>query len=197
MRKILTQGQKDKKIRRNQWIIGLILIGLMIFGTLGYAFSGREDENSEKIEYNGIEFIKANEYWNFNLQGYDFITKYNPQETENISFLSYSSINNYASKPLYLVSDFNEPSYEISRNLNPFVSRINGACLSEDCNNDLPIKNCSVDNIIIIQEPENENGNKEDIKESIYQQDNCIFITSGIENQTRYVDAFLFKILGI
>ena len=192
MRKILTQEQKDKRIKRNQLIIGSILIGVMIFGTLGYAFSGRENENSEKIDYNGITFVKNDYYWMFNLQGYEFITMYNPIEVENITFLSYSSINNYAGKPLYMVSDFNEPNYEISRNLNPFVSRINGACLSEDCDNDFSIKNCSIDNIIIIQEPE-----KEGTKESIYQQENCIFITSSIENQTRYVDAFLFKVLGI
>ncbi|MDP3026481.1 MAG: hypothetical protein Q8N63_02145 [Nanoarchaeota archaeon] len=195
MRRILTQEQKDKNVRRNQLIIGLILILVMVFGTVGYAFGDKENKNSEKIEYNGIEFIKTNEYWNFNLQGYNFITKYNPKEVENITFLSYSSINNYASKPLYLVSDFNEPNYEISRNLNPFVLRIQNACISKNnCTGNLPIKNCSADNIIIIQEPKNETDN---IKESIYQQDNCIFITSNIENQTLYADAFLFKILGI
>ncbi len=193
MRKILSRDEKDKKVRRNQLVIGMILIGVMIFGTLGYAFSGRENENSEKIEYKGIEFIKTNDYWNFNLQGYDFITKYNPQETENISFLSYSSMNNYANKPLYLVSEFNEPNYEISRNLNPFVLRIQNACISEDdCIGNLPIKNCSADNIIIIKEINNESP-----KEEIYQQDSCIFIIASLENQTRYVDSFLFKILGI
>lgn len=193
MRRILTWEQRDKNIRRNQLIIGIILIGVMIFGTLSYAFSGRENGNSEEIEYNGVEFIKTNEYWNFNLQGYDFITKYNPKEVENITFLSYSSINNYAGKPLYLVSDFNDPNYEISRNLNPFVLRIQNACISEeDCIGNLPIKNCSADNVIIIKEANNDSK-----KESIYQQGNCIFITSSIENQTRYADAFLFKTLGI
>ena len=88
MRRILTHEQKDKNVRRNQLIIGLILILVMVFGTVGYAFGGKENENSEKIEYKGIEFIKTNEYWNFNLQGYNFITKYNPKEVENITFLS-------------------------------------------------------------------------------------------------------------
>lgn len=194
MKKIITRDEKDNKVKRNQLIIGLILILVMVFGTVGYAFSDKSNGNSEKIEYNDIEFIKNNDYWDFSIQNYNFVTKYNPQETENISFLSYSSINNYANKPLYLVSDFNEPNYEISRNLNPFVLRIQKACLNEPCEGNLPIKNCSSDNIIIIQEPKNE---KEDIKESIYQQDNCIFIISSIENQTRYVDAFLFKTLGI
>lgn len=193
MRKIISREEKDKKRRRSQLIIGIILIGIMVLGTAGYAFSDKENTSSEKIEYNNIEFVKNNDYWNFNLNGNNFITKYNPKETENISFLSYSSINNYANKPLYLISDFNEPNYEISRNLNPFVLRIQNACISEDnCAENFPIKNCSEDNVIIIKELKTE-----DVKENIYQQENCIFITASPENQTRYVDAFLFKTLGI
>ena len=165
----------------------------MIFSTLGYAFSDKSDGNPKKMEYNGVEFIKTNEYWNFNLNGNSFITKYNPKEVENITLLGYISINSYTNKPLYFVSDFNEPNYEISRNLNPFVLRIQNACISEeDCVGNLPVKNCSEDNVIIIKELKTD-----DIKESIFQQDNCIFITSSIENQTRYADAFLFKTLGI
>ncbi len=193
MRKIISREEKSKKIKRNQLIIGIVLIGVMVFGTLGYAFGGGREENSDKIEYKGIEFTQDDSgYWRFNIQGYDFSTKYNPKETEDIGFFIYSSINDYVNQPLYLVSEFNEPNFEISRNLNQFVLRINEACLSEECEKDLPIKNCSVDNIIIIQELENE-----DEIENIYQEENCVFITANFENQTRYTDAFLFKILGI
>ena len=193
MKKIVTRNEKDKKVRRNQLIIGIILIGIMTFGTVGYAFSDKSNENSEKIEYKGTEFIKADEYWNFNLNGNSFVMKYNPKEVENITFSSYLSINSYTNKPLYLVSDFNEPNYEISRNLNSFVLRMQNSCISEeDCIGNLPIKNCSEDNVIIIKELKTE-----DEKESIYQQDNCVFITASSENQARYADAFLFKILGI
>ncbi|MDD5740885.1 MAG: hypothetical protein PHH54_02780 [Candidatus Nanoarchaeia archaeon] len=193
MKGILSREEKGKKVRRSQLIIGLILILVMVFGTVGYAFSDKSDENPEKIEYNGVKFIKANEYWNFNLNGNSFITKYNPKEVENITLVSYLSINSYTNKPLYIVSDSNEPNYEISRNLNPFVLRIQNSCISEeDCIGNLPVKNCSEDNVIIIKEPKTEG-----ITESIFQQDNCIFITSSIENQTRYADVFLFKILGI
>jgi len=194
MRQIISRDEKDRKVRRNQLIIGIILIGIMTFGTVGYAFSDRSDGNSEKIEYNGIEFAKdGSDYWNFALNGNNFITKYNPKEVENITFSSYLSINSYTNKPLYLVSDFNEPNYEISRNLNPFVLRMQNSCISGDnCTGNLPVKNCSEDNVIIIKETNNESQ-----KEKIYQQENCAFITASSENQTRYVDAFLFKILGI
>ena len=62
--------------------------------------------------------------------------------------------------------------------------------MSEDCDKDLPIKNCSEDNVIVIKEPEKEN-------ENIHQEEKCVYITASFENQTKYADAFLFKILGI
>jgi len=193
MRKIINREQKDKKTKRKQLVVGLILIGVMIFGSLGYAFNGWDSENSEKINYNGISFVKDNSgYWDFNIQGSEFMTKYNPKETENLSFFSYTNINDYLNKPLYFVSEFNEPNFEISRNLKDSVLRIQNACLSKDnCLGDFPIKNCSVDNIIIVREPlENES-------ENIYSDENCVFITADAENQTLYADVFLFKVLGI
>ena len=122
MRKIISREEKDKKAKRNQLIIGGILILLMVLSTLGYAFIGNDEEKSDKIEYNGIEFLKGDSgYWNFNIQGINFMTTYNPEEVADITFLSYSSINNYQNQPLYLISEFNEPNVEIGRNLNSFV----------------------------------------------------------------------------
>jgi len=192
MRKIISREQKAKKTKQNQIIIGVVLIAIMVFGTLGYAFGGRgEDSEENKINYKGIEFEQDDSgYWHFNIQGYDFVTKHNPTETENILFFNYLTINDYIGKPLYFVSEFNEPIFEISKNLNQFVSRINEACLDEDCEKDFPIKNCSIENVIVIQESVDE------IKE-IKQEENCVFITANLEEQTRYTDAFLFRILGV
>ncbi len=193
MRKILSQEEKDKKTKRNQLIIGMILIGLMLLSTAGYAFINDEETTSEKIEYHGIEFQKDNSgYWNFNMQGQNFMTFYNPQETESINFFSQSSLQNYADKPLYFESEFIEPNTEISRNLNSFVLRFNKACLSNNCSDNSPVKNCSLDNVIIIKDLDENNK-----LENIYQQENCVFITASAENQTRYADIFLFRILGI
>ena len=167
-------------------------MSIMLFGTLGYAFGGRDEENNNKIEYKGIEFVQDNSgYWSFIFQNYQFTTKYNPQETEDIDFFTTTSINNYINQPLYFISNFNEPNFEISRNLNQFVLRMQNACLDEeDCEADMPVKNCSEDNIIIIQEPE-------DSENKIYEQEKCVFIVADFENQTKYTDVFLFKILGI
>jgi len=192
MRKIISRKQKAKETKQNQIIIGVVLIAIMLFGTLGYAFGGGGEENSDanKLTYGGIEFIQDDSgYWHFNIQGYNFVTKYNPAETKDILFFNYLTINDYIGKPLYFVSESNEPIFEIAKNLEQFVSRINEACLDKNCEKDFPIKNCSVDNIIVIKEAVDE------IKE-IKQEENCVFITANFEEQTRYTDAFLFRILG-
>lgn len=193
IRKILTKEEKEKKTRRNQLIIGIVLILLMVLSTVGYALDGGNNEESENVKYNGIEFQKdSNGYWEFNLQNSIFNTKYNPDELKEINFFSTNTINNYLDKPLYFSGEGNDAFIEINRNLNSLILRVQDACISEkDCLGNLPIKNCSVDNIIIAREP------LDGEKESIYQNENCIFIISRPENQAKYADAFLFKILGI
>ena len=186
---------KKDNTKRNQILLGGFLILVMLFSTLGYALSGRgEGDKNKKIEYNGIEFIQdTSGYWYSQIQGYEFITKYNPEELEDISFLNTLSINDYSNKPLYFVGGAGEPVSEIDRNLRErFVLRTREACLNEeDCEGDLPIKNCSVDNMITINEAL---GNQ---TETIYQEEKCIFIIASYANQTRYADKFLFDILGL
>lgn len=200
MRKIISKQERDKKTRRNQLIIGGILILIMVFSTVGYALSGRGDEtNADKTEYNGIEFVRDNSgYWYFEIQDQQFIIINNPKNISEINFLNTLSINDYSNKPLYFVGDIGEGSSEIARNLaDRFVLRIQQACLDEeDCEGNFPIKNCSIDNIIIFNEiSDNETENNK--KEIMYQEENCIFIFSEYENQSKYADKFLFKLLGI
>ena len=197
MKKLITRKERERKNKINQLIIGLVLIGLMIFSTLGFAFSGRINEESAlgKINYNGVDFIGQDGSWSFNIQGYDFRTKYSPDNVSNINFFNILTVQDYVEKPLYLVGEAGEHMYEIEVNLlDKFVLRTSFACLDEEeCEGDFPIKNCSEDNVIIFEEVDYDEG----YVESIEQNENCIFITTSLANQTRYVDAFLFDLLGI
>jgi hypothetical protein len=196
MNKIITKEQRERKNQRNQLIVGGILIFLMVLAVFGYALTVNDNNSSslKKIKYKDINFVKnpdSLDYWQFQYQGYNFITKYNPKEVENISFFSYIGIMDYANKPLYLVGNDGENNMETVRNLNSFVLRIAEACIDKNCSGNLPIKNCSIDNIIVIREPmENE-------KERVYQEEKCTLIIANYENMVRYEDAFLFKTLGI
>lgn len=190
MRRILTREQRDKKNKRNQLIIGIVLITVLLFSTFGYAFNNDDEGSSEKVEYNGIDFIQDNSgYWRFSKDGKKFVTRYNPLETEDVLVSGVFGLNDYSDNPLYLVSESQEVIYEIVANLNQFILRPHEACLNEEsCERDLPIKNCSVDNVVVVREGEDK---------GVVKEEKCVFITSDLGNQTRYADAFLFKVLGI
>jgi len=185
MRKLNLRNQekKDKKIK--QFLVGGILILVMFFSVLGYSFKGKQNENSNVVKYNGLEFINQNGHWI--LSDSNFIFKYNPLQVEEIpSELKF--LTNYANKPLYIYSENTEAEAEIYTNLNRIVQRMQYACLTEEnCEGDRPIKTCK-DNFIIILE---NNGNE------ITQDENCVFIKGAYENLTKLSDEFLFKILGI
>ena len=173
---------------------------IMLFGYGAISLNNKEDTTEEdRIKYNGIDFIKDNSgYWNFAIQGQQFIIINNPENISKINFLSTLNLNYYSNKPLYFVGDIGEGSSEISRNLaNRFVLRIQQACLEEkECKGNFPIKNCSSDNMIIFKEISN-NETENNVTETMYQEENCVFIFSKYENQSKYADKFLLKLLGI
>ena len=197
MKKIDTQYEKDKKRRTNQFIVGGILIFIMLFSILGYAFQGSDDSNAKKIIYNNFEFIQQENYWVLNNYGENnlkFTFKNNPKEIEGISS-NVNDFNNYLNKPLYIYSEKSEAEIEIYNNLNSISQRIQHACLDKEenllgelkCEDNLPIKNCE-DNFIVIKESNNS---------KIIQKVNCVFIQVAQENLTKITDEFLFKTLKI
>jgi len=189
MKGIETREEKEKKESRNKLVIGIILVGIMVLSTAGYAFFSNEKSNpKEAINYNGIEFSRGDDgLWHATIQGYDFSFSYNPKEAENITSYISASINSYTNKPLYFSYDSdNMGTNEITRNIGNFVERVQYVCM-DNCSENLPIKNCS-DNIIIIKE-----ANETLIK----QEENCIYILAKQDDVLRASDKFIFKILGM
>ncbi len=190
MRKITSKYKENKRKRRNGMIIGLILVGVMLFSILGYAFRGQENNDIKKLNYNGFEFVEQNGFWFTNTENFQLVFKYNPQQIEKIAS-ELKNLNNYYGKTLYISSENSEAGSEIYRNLfyqNQIVQRMQSACLEEDiCNENLPVKTCE-DNFIII---------KPDNISEITQEENCVFIKGEEENLIKITDEFLFKIFGI
>lgn len=192
MKKIISYEEKERKTKINQIIIGLLLISLMIFSTIGFAFSfnNNDNRNNEKIEYNGIEFVRdVNGYWNFELNGNKFYTLYNPEEISDIKISVNKKLEDYNNKPLYFVGDVGEGFSELYKFLSSYAIRIGNACLEKNCKYDYPIKSCDNDNIIIIEKVEND--------ESIIIQKNCVYIKTKDINEAKYADAYIFNLLGI
>jgi len=186
----MTKSEKEKIKTRNKLIIGIILIFVMIISVLGFGFMNTDSETRKEIVYNGFEFKEQNGLWVLNTQGVSFAFKYNPEEVQKIDS-EVKDISSYYRKPLYIDSKNNEAKIEIYRNFNNIAQRVQDACFSEkknECiNENLPIKNCD-DNLIIIK--------KADYSE-IKQKDGCVFIYAPDEDLGRVTDEFLFKVIGI
>ncbi|MEM0465324.1 MAG: hypothetical protein QXW97_01330 [Candidatus Pacearchaeota archaeon] len=198
--KILTQEQKNRKIRRNQLLIGGFLILIMVFATAGYSLmSGNKSDTDigKKIKYNGVVFtLNSNFYWEFNKNGINFATQFNPNEVKDVKiYLTGFNPQSYREKVLYTAGEPDNFDLLININqlvLNGFIKRHSRACLStEDCTENAPVKNCNEDNIIILREA------KKNEEERIYNEGNCVYIISSYANQTKSVDAFIFKFLEI
>jgi hypothetical protein len=189
MRKIVSKEEASKKQKRNNLILAGFLILIMmgsVFGIIVGSLGGNSYE-TEKITYNGYGFTNSNGLWATKIGEYNFAFIYNPEQVEKISS-NVNYLSSYGGKTLYFSSENQNALGEIYRNLNSVVLRFQEACLDEkNCKENLPIKNCS-NNFIIIRES-NLTG--------ITQEENCVFIEGNNENLTAITDEFLFKVLGV
>ncbi len=191
MRKIETKREREGKRRRNQIIVGVVLVFVMLFSTLGFAFQnfyftgGDADSDSSegKVTYNDFEFTNVNGLWVLG----NFVFKNTPQQVQDVG-TGLKSIDNYQGKPLYIYSENEEAEIEVYVNLGQVAERVQKACIEgEECSTNLPVKTCT-DNFIIIKQTNNT---------VIRQENNCVYIEGTQENLVALADQFLFKILGI
>lgn len=199
MKKIRTKSSEAKKQKRNQMIVGVVLVFVMfgsVFGVIVNSFGQKKD--SKNIEYNGIEFAEQNGFWFASKNNFNFVFRNNPEQVEEIDAeLNY--FNSYEGKPLYIYSEDYEAELEVLRNFfyqNQIVQRVQPACLDEEgdifnqtfvCETDSPTINCE-NNFIIIRESD---------KTEIVQNANCVFIQGAEENLTKITDEFLFNVFEI
>ncbi|MBT4376439.1 hypothetical protein HOD29_03625 [archaeon] len=190
MRRIISRKDELKKKKRNQWILGVVLVIVMFGSVFGIVANSFGKKDSDEVKYNGYSFVPQSGYWSLNLGDFNFFFKNNPLETQNLSLedSEIEIISHYQSKPLYLYSEDYSASNEIYQNIGPFVERIQQACLTEEnCTGDLPIKSCE-DNFIQISISE---------ENKLFQDKNCVFIEGKEEDLLKVTDEFLFKVLGI
>ena len=188
MEKIKTKEDRKKKEKRNKLIIGVLLVIVMFFSTLGFAFyrqAGNSGNGEDKIEYRGLEFISSNQRWFFNIDGEEFVTANNPKEIGDVKVEINKTLSDYVGRPLYFSEESpGEDILEIRTNLNRYYLRSQRACLGENCSGNLPKKDCS-SNVIIIEDTN---------KSEVWQEENCIHIDS---NNLKGTDAFVYRLMGI
>jgi hypothetical protein len=192
IKKLTSKKEEQKKAKKNQLIIGLALVGLMIVSTFGIIVNSfGDDEESQEINYQGYVFEQSNGFYILSLGQNQFYFKSNPLELKDLEYdQNYTKlISNYLSSPIYLDSIDQVAYAELYQNLINFAQKIQPGCIDEETcqNQNYPIKTCE-DNLIIIRIAENNN---------IYQEENCIFIEGKKEDLIKLTDKFLLKIFGV
>jgi hypothetical protein len=193
MRKITSKTEQKKKQKRNQLIIGGILVLVMltsVFGIIVNSFGSQE--NSKKQKFSEYTFIQNGGLWQTEFNNVQLAFSYLPnQSLENQIQIenSIKTLESYYAKPLYLYSEDYYSTNEIYNTLYPFVSRMQFACISEEsCNSpDYPIKNCS-ENFILIRKSETP---------QIIQNQSCVYIQGPQQELQKITDEFLYQVFEI
>ena len=179
MRRILSSEEMEKKKKRNKTILSLLMLGIMILSTAGFAFIYTPEDNSQQIPPEGL--VDVGGQWAAVVNEQAFYFSSSPDVTSSVQVDTQVTLSNYAGKNLFVDSTSQEVTTEILSTLGRFASRAQEACYGA-CERDLPEKDCT-ENLIIW---------KESAERKIYQQDNCVFI----EGDLTAVDAFLYKVFG-
>ncbi len=185
LRKIKTEEQLHRKKRRDQILVGSVMIALLTVSILGYSLiSNITDSGHSTANELGLKFVRDNGLWRTTIGKTEFGFQNLPSGVSNVSVNGSFNLSQYLNKPLYIVNP-NEGYPEILNNIGRYVLRYQQACIaSESCDGNLPTKTCN-SNLIIFK-----HGNKT----SVYQNKNCVYISG---DSTKGADAFLYKVLGI
>jgi hypothetical protein len=194
MRKIKSMADIERIRRRNNIILGVVMIALLVGSTAGYSLMSADSEDESVVEERGFEFVRDGGMWKLGLdEGEFFSFQYLPSEVDYVDVNVSLEFGDYSGQPLYFVNP-NEGAGEILNVLGNYLLRYQEACLGSGheenstnetvCGGDLPVKDCG-SNLIIF-----ETGNET----MVYGEGNCVFIEG---DSIRGVDAFLYKILGV
>ena len=188
LKKIKTQEQAAREKKRNQIIVGSLLMGILLLSSIGYSFFSKDKTNNfgeQIVEENGLEFTKTNGIWSTKINGLEFGFQFLPSEVSDVPVDISLSLADYTGKVVYFVNA-NAISSEIVPNLNSYVLRSQESCLEgESCSRkDLPVKNC--DEKLIIYKESNDT--------KVSQDKGCVYLQG---DAIKASDAFLYKILGV
>ena len=212
--KIKSQEELDKKNRRNQLIIGIVMIGLLVLSTLGFSlvFGGGgasgQDAFANQVTEEGITFTQGVQGWSAAIEGGIFYFSNLPSEVKETPIEGELDFNRFRGSVVYFVGD--NPAIQQSLiNFQGRISRTQEACLEGfDCENNIPTKSCDSSNLIIYGQGNKGQGNESEQayfvndyfpnanpnETSVYAEGSCVFLTGDALKAT---DAFMYKSLKV
>ncbi len=186
IRKIENKEDAEKRTKRNTLILSILMIGILVLSTAGY-FSLRDESSSttgnQKVQNVGDAWVLTEGEQTMRLSS-------SPESAQNVSVILFKSVNDYASKAVYVVSDNDAQFYEIASTLGRYTERMQPACYGK-CNKNLPEKSCN-DTMIVIRSL-NESAIEAGDTGRVYEESGCVFI----EGKMDAIDAFIYKLFGV
>ena len=203
LKKIETQTNKETKQKRLNIIIGIIIVALMVFSTVGYALLENNSSSSEN-KYGDYKFTQTTDGWQVTLKSFNnknLVTNYLPGEVLNFSGTG-SELYHYDGKTIYVVVSSQQDiqlSLEILKNMQDRVARIQFACSYDNENlafcqeRNLPLKDCSdaTSSMPIIKIDSNSTVSSYNFDQ------NCLILKGQGSDFIKMSDNFLFKMFGI
>ena len=182
MRPLQTASALEAQEKKRNKIGGIIIIGLLLLGTVGFAISGtgigKPKEQEEGLQYDG-------QYWTYFISGnprYKFTYGLNDIDFTNLQ--TSKTLVDITSRNLFIASNDVSSLQELALNLGNHAARVSEACYGP-CSRDIPELTCEADGMFVVVRPSN--------TPSITEEDNCVFINGDLKQ----VDAFLYEILGL
>jgi hypothetical protein len=184
MRKIGSEQEDDRKKKRNVLYISGFMLLILVGGTVGYGFlSGSSNSISgTDSELTEGEVTQVGNQWTVRIGSQFFYFSNSPESIQEVQVDISNNLNSYVGTTLYIVSENDAILSQLGSLLSGYAARVQEACHGP-CEENLPEKECSDNLIVWIDSLENK----------VYQEDNCIFI----EGDTRAVDAFIYRMIGI
>jgi len=214
MRKIKTMADIERVRRRNNIILGIVMIVLLIGSSLGYSLMSADSKSKNIVNEEGFDFVRDGGMWKLMIGDEVLSFRNLPSEVSDIEVNLDAQLGMYNGQPLYFVNP-GEGVNEILGNVGRYILRYQESCIqgnsddenqyieaeglndsldnhteSEDlandiiCKGDLPVKDCS-SNLIVFETGDNTR---------IYSEGNCVFIVGDV---IRGSDAFLYKLFGV
>lgn len=183
MRRIWSSEEEEGRKKRNQIIISIFILGMLVLSSLGYAFISQDSESSSGSGDKNQQQLPDGR-WQVMIDNQPFIFTHPSSKAESISVSGVPALQYFAASPaVYIASNSTAVNYEIGSTLGRYIN-LQPACFGP-CPEDLPEKNCTNNEILIVWNSSDENR--------VFTQDNCILI----EGDLRAVDSFLYKVFSI
>jgi hypothetical protein len=207
LRKIETKESRQKKQNnQSKLIIGLVILFLMVFSTLGYAIVQNNNPQTEGEKYGNYTFVRGASGWETTLKLFGnkvLSTSYLPREVLEVNS-SPVDLFYFQDKIVYITvrnQQDVQTSVDLSKNLGSIFSRIQYACNYDEENStfcieaNLPLKNCedAGSNIVILIDSKNFNSTVP----SYTFKDSCLTIKGEGSGIMKAADNFIFRLFRI